>query len=432
MSYTANYQKIHFKTFGCKVNQYETQVLRELFLSAGFCEGSRKNSGIYIVNSCSLTRNTDRKVRQHIGEIQRLNPNAEIFVTGCGVLNPESNLKNIKGIRLFDGRDKKELFEKVTSVKSAGFSGIQNFEGRERAFVKIQDGCDNFCSYCVVPYLRGKPVTRSEGEILTGVKNLTANGFKEIVLCGINIGQYGLEVGENLVRLLKKILAVKKDFRLRVSSIEPNYVTEELIDLVAGERKLCPHFHLPLQSADDKMLKLMNRKYSVKDYFCLLDKIRRKIKGVSVTTDILIGFPGESDDNFENTLKGIEKGEFLKTHIFSYSRREKTASAKLEGHLPPKVIFDRRKKAEVTAQKVSYGFRKRFVNKEFDVLVEGRKDKSTGRRFGFTENYIEVQLKAERGLVNKICKVDITDVTMDKNLGILSRTCSKTNRREGR
>lgn len=420
MSYMVEAKTIYLKTFGCKVNQYETQVLRELFLGAGFCEGSHKKNDIYIVNSCSLTRNTDRKVRQYIEGTQRINPESKIFVIGCGVWNPESNLKNIKGIELFAGRGKKELFEKIVSSKTAEFFGIRNFEGRERAFVKVQDGCDNFCSYCVVPYLRGKPVTRAQEEILTEVKNLADNGFKEIILCGINIGKYGLERGENLAGLIKKISAVKKDFRLRISSIEPNYVTEELIDLMARERKLCPHFHLPLQSSDDKILKLMNRKYSSKDYFCLLDKIKKRIKDVSITADVLIGFPQERDENFKNTLKGIERGEFLKAHIFSYSRREQTASDKLDGHIPPKVIFERRKQAELTAQKVSYEFRKRFLNKDFDVLVENRKDKNTGRKFGFTENYIEVQVKAEDVLVNKICKASISKVTMNGNLAALA------------
>lgn len=187
-------------------------MLRELFLGNGFCEGNCKSSDSYIVNSCSLTRNTDRKVRQYIEETQRLNPSAEIFVTGCGVLNPESGLKNIKHIELFAGRDKKELFEKIALVKTAKFSGIRNFEGRKRAFIKIQDGCDKFCSYCVVPYLRGKPVARAEEEILTEVKNLADNGFKEIILCGINIGTYGLERGENLTELLKKSWPSKRIF----------------------------------------------------------------------------------------------------------------------------------------------------------------------------------------------------------------------------
>lgn len=421
MKCKTNSNTIHFKAFGCKVNQYETQALRELFLGAGFCENGRGNSDIHIVNSCSLTKNTDRKVRQYINEVRQANPEARIFVNGCGAFNSESRLKNIDGIEIFKGKDKRELFRRITGVKDYPVKGISSFQDRERAFVKVQDGCDNFCSYCVIPYLRGRPLSRATQEILTEIKNLVDNQFKEIVICGINLGAYGANQNENLIELLEKILAIKKDFRLRLSSIEPNYVSEELIKIMAENRKLCPHFHLPLQSGDDKILKLMNRKYLTSDYFHLLDRIREKVKDVSITTDILVGFPRETEENFKNTLKAMEKGRFLKTHVFSYSRREKTASAKLKGHLPRKTIIERRREAQVRAQKISYLFRKSFVNKMLDVLIERRKNKKTFRNFAFTDNYIEVQLKAPSYLINSIRPARITEVKIDENVATLAK-----------
>ncbi len=426
MKWKLNLKTVHFKTFGCKVNQYETQALRELFLGAGFCENGVGNSDIYIVNSCSLTKNTDRKVRQYINEIRQASPKSRIFVNGCGAFNPESGLEKIGGIEIFKDLDKRELFKKITGAKNDyPFKGIKSFQGRERAFVKVQDGCDNFCSYCVIPYLRGGPVSRPSRQILTEIENLVDNQYKEIIVCGINLGAYGLGQGENLTGLLKKILAIKKDFRLRLSSIGPNYVNEELIDMMAENKKLCPHFHLPLQSGDDKILNLMKRKYSTSDYFYLLDKIRKKVKDVAITTDVLIGFPQESEENFKNTLKAIEKGRFSKTHIFSYSRREKTASAKLKDHLSRKVIIERRREAWVRAEKISYLFRKNFVNKALNVLIEKRKNKETSMNFGFTDNYIEVQLEAPDYLINTIKAVRIIEVKIDRNVAVLAEKRQK-------
>jgi threonylcarbamoyladenosine tRNA methylthiotransferase MtaB len=420
MNWQTNSKTIHFKTFGCKVNQYETQVLRELFLKVGFNENSRTDSDIYIVNTCSLTKNTDRKVRQYIKEIKRLNPKAKIFVGGCGVFNPESGLENIKGIEIFKSKDKRGLFKRVVGVEDYSVDSICSFQGHERAFVKIQDGCDNLCSYCVIPYLRGRPVSRPKEEILTEIKNLVNNQFKEIVICGINLGAYGVNQDGNLIDLIRQILSIKKNFRLRLSSIEPNYVNQELINLMAENERLCPHFHLPLQSGDDEILKIMNRKYSIKEYFSLIDNIRKKVKDVSITSDVLVGFPQETEKNFKNTLKAIEKVRFLKTHIFSYSRRQLTPSAKLEGQLSTKTINERRKEAQKVAQKNSYLFRKKFINKTLPVLIEKRKNKETLRNFGFTNNYIEVQLEISDDLVNSIRNVKIIAVKKHENFAILS------------
>ncbi|MFH1857013.1 MAG: tRNA (N(6)-L-threonylcarbamoyladenosine(37)-C(2))-methylthiotransferase MtaB [Candidatus Omnitrophota bacterium] len=419
MKHKVDCKKIHFKTFGCKVNQYETQVARELFLKAGFSEGSRNDSDIYVINSCSLTKNTDRKVKQSINEIRRLNPNAKIFVMGCGVFNPESGLREIKDIEIFADKDKRQIFNKITGISACVAGGISGFEGRQRAFVKVQDGCNNFCSYCVVPYLRGKPVSRPEKEILNEIKNLLDNRFKEIILCGINLGLYGCERGGNLTGLLKKIAAFDGEFRIRLSSIEPNHVTKELIDLMADNPKMCPHFHLPLQSGDDVILKIMNRRYSTLDYFSLIDRVRKKVKDAAFTTDILVGFPQEKEENFKNTLLAIGKGDFLKAHVFSYSRRDQTASAKLDGHLQREIVIERRKEAEEKAFKVSYNFRKKFLNKPLRALIEKRRNILTARHYGFTDNYIEIQLKAVDVAVNDFREIKITDVRNKENLAFL-------------
>jgi threonylcarbamoyladenosine tRNA methylthiotransferase MtaB len=416
---------VKFFTLGCKVNQYETQVIREKFIHAGFQElEDSQPADIYIINTCTVTQTADQKSRHLIHYAHRENPSAKIIVTGCLTELDEDKIKNIDGVSLIvKNKDKNriiEIFEREDSQLITHNSElITNFAGHTRAFLKIQDGCNNHCSYCKVPKVRGASRSRPLDDIVREAESLVNNVFKEIVLCGICLGSYGRDLAgsPDLVDLIENLENIEGLLRIRLSSIEAGNVSDRLIQKMAQSKKLCRHLHIPIQSGDDEILKKMNRKYTRTDYLNLINRIKKSIPQVAISTDVMVGFPGESEINFKNTVDLIKGIMPLRAHIFPYSKREGTLAAiNFKKRLDYKIIKERVNYLKNIAAECSLTFKKQFLNKVMDVLIETRlKDKSEFWD-GHTGNYIKVMVKSGLSLKNQLIKVRLREIANDSIL----------------
>lgn len=413
-------KRVKFYTVGCKVNQYETQGLRELLSEAAFKEEKGKKADIYIVNTCTVTEEADRDSRRLIRRAFRLCPESRIIVTGCYADEvPPDTLKISDKIQILPNSQKHRIVDflglngnKPPEDRKGTFTPlkISDFKGHERAFVKIQDGCSNFCSYCKVPLVRGASRSRPQKEITAECKRLVKRGFKEIVLTGICLGAYRYRDIE-LVQVLEALENIKGEFRLRLSSIEPQLISNKLIEIMANSKKICPHLHIPLQSGDNDILKKMNRRYSIRDYLSLITKLNKKIRNIAITTDILVGFPQESERNFRNTARALKEICPLRTHVFSFSPRAKTAAFNLEGHIEREVVKARADLLKKVASECSYKFRKRFLGKKLEVLIESQRDKKSSSFCGYSENYIRIIVEnADKKDINSLREVKVKAV----------------------
>lgn len=441
MNSTNNDQKRFFiHTLGCKVNQYESQAIREILLKAGFIECiSKEIADIYILNTCTVTEKVDRESRHWIGLFHKANPQAKIVVTGCYAEQDTENIAILPGIaHIIKNQDKSRIADILSGEERAtqGPLFITDFKNHTRAFVKIQDGCDNHCTYCKVPIVRASLSSKPIDIIFEEVKGLAVNGFKEIVLAGICLGAWGRGLGSShtaknteahsssLIDVLKAINEIPVNFRIRLSSIEPKYVTDELIDFMAGNKRMCRHLHIPLQSGDDHILRKMNRGYTTEDYKKLVDKIRAKIEGVSITTDILVGFPGESDKNFMNTMNFIKEIMPSRSHIFTFSKRSGTPAYTMPSEIGQEILKKRYYELRSIALSTSYLYRKRFLGEKLDVLVETKRDKNSGRLTGYSDNYIKVLFEGSDELMGKIIPVRIEDLNLVYTEGIVKESAS--------
>ncbi|MCX5700827.1 MAG: MiaB/RimO family radical SAM methylthiotransferase [Candidatus Omnitrophica bacterium] len=396
---------VKFQTLGCKVNQYETQSIRERFLKHGFREVFvKKHSDICLINTCTVTAVADQKSRSIISRCINENPNALVIVTGCMVKNDSQALARIKGVDL------------IISKSFFADDGVSSFCGHTRAFLKIQDGCNNFCSYCKVPLVRGASRSKPLLEVVREALALAKNGFQEIVLTGICLGSYGKDLlaCQSLVDVLKAMEKISGISRIRLSSIEAGDITDGLINYMASSKKLCRHLHIPIQSGDDAILNKMKRRYTRRYYLKLIKRIKDKIPGISITTDCLVGFPGETEDNFQNTLKLLNQIKPLKTHIFPYSNREGTfASKDLRQLLNPAVIRTRISKLKKAADKAATLYKTKYLGKKMDVLFEGLAKDRVGYWEGYTDNYIRVMHQSGRVLKNRLLTLRLASICQD-------------------
>lgn len=418
-----------FYTLGCKVNQYETQSIRESFIKAGYHEVKfREASDIYVINTCTVTAKTDKESRRLIRGAHKRNPLAQIVVTGCYTELDEDEIKNIEGVSLIiKNRAKDKIVDIIDSKKTAHASGndkylqltISDFEERTKAFLKVQDGCDNFCSYCKVPLVRGRSVSRDMKSVLSEMRRLIIKGFKEIVLTGICLGAWGQDLSprRSLVDLLEQLIRLEGDFRIRLSSIEPKYVNPSLIKIITSSHKLCKHLHIPVQSGDDKILKIMNRPYTAEEYIDMIHMVRGEMPEASVTTDVLVGFPGEGEENFNNTYRALEKIRPSRVHIFSYSKREGTAAADLEEEIGRDVVKKRLSRLRDLALAISYRYRIDFLQKETNVLVERIRDRGTGLLKGYDDKYIRILFQGPDNYKGKIIPVKINRAELERTFG---------------
>jgi threonylcarbamoyladenosine tRNA methylthiotransferase MtaB len=401
--------KIAFHTLGCRANQYETDKMIQQVCSYGYeVVPYPQAADIYVINTCTVTAIAARKSRNTARHAKKLNPKAKVIFIGCDAeieSIPEADLVLSNKDKLKIGEVIKEMTRRETRDANPLSSPISQLPSLPvRANLMIEDGCENFCSYCIVPIVRGKIKVRPMDEVINEAKIMIERGAKEIVLTGINLGAYGMEpeaksLGSSRNRdfqsqvptLLRKLASLDGLLRIRLSSIEPMYVTDELIKVIKTEPKVAHHLHIPLQSGDDGVLKAMNRTYTSNEFLALINKVKKQIKDIAITTDIIVGFPGEDEKAFINSCKLAEKIKFSKVHVFPYSDRPKTKAFTMPGKCRSIDITKRAKKLGVLADKLMLSFNKSYKGKKLEILVEQR-NKRTGLLEGLTGNYIRVAL----------------------------------------
>lgn len=421
-------KKVAFYTLGCKVNQYETQAMTELFINDGYevCDFN-ESADVYVINTCTVTAMSDRKSRQIIRRTKKHNPNALVVVTGCYAQTNPDAVKKIEGVNLILGTNERAKIVSLVDSLSCDDSiscvndimknhefeklSINRYEERTRAFIKVQEGCNQFCSYCIIPYARGPIRSRNEDDVLLETKTLVANGYTEIIYTGIHIASYGLDTkNTSLADLLVKANKIDGLKRIRLSSIEPMTLNSEFIEKIKNCDKLCPHFHLSLQSGCDETLSRMNRKYTTQEYKNIVDGLRNSFSDVAITTDIMVGFPGETDEEFLKTSEFVKSIKFSDAHIFQYSPRNGTPAAKMSGQITPEVKEARSKQLIELCNQTRDEFVSSFIGKTVQVLFE---QPANGGYFeGKTANYITVRVKTDENLSGHFKNV-IIDSTKD-------------------
>ncbi|MBE7091832.1 MAG: tRNA (N(6)-L-threonylcarbamoyladenosine(37)-C(2))-methylthiotransferase MtaB [Clostridiales bacterium] len=409
-------------SLGCKVNQCEAEAIKTQMKDMGYeiCDFSKK-ADVYIINTCSVTKEGERKSRQMVRRAQGLNENAKICVTGCACQKEPEIFKNIEGVKIVCGNSKKHLLPKMIKEELSGIfvedmakydcydempdSAIE----KTRAFIKVQDGCNNFCSYCIIPYLRGRERSRKIENIIKESTKLRDMGFKEIVINGIHLSSYGKEwdFKPSLKDVVKEICNISGIERVRLGSLEPRVITDEFLKVLSENKEFCPNFHLSLQSGCDTVLKRMNRKYSTEEYFLAVKRIRGVFPSASISTDIITGFPGETDEEFNKTLDFVNKVGFAWVHVFPYSKREGTVAEKIPDQVIKQTKILRAHKLSELTDKIGKEYREQFVGKIKGVLCETNEN---GVQTGLIKEHIQVCFKSVP-IENEIIKVKITKVT---------------------
>lgn len=426
-------KKVAFYTLGCKVNQYETEAMSELFINSGYQVVDYDGyADIYVINTCTVTGMSDRKSRQIIRRAKKLNPGSFVIVAGCySQVSPDEVLK-IDGVnlvlgtkdrgnivRLYEENAHEEKQSKVDDImRCHTFENLSlsTFGDRTRAYIKIQEGCNQFCSYCKIPYARGPIRSRDFDEVMEETKRLAKKGFTEITYVGIHIASYGIDTkSRGLSDLLVEANKTEGIKRIRLSSIEPMTLNEEFATKIKACEKLCPHFHLSLQSGCDETLKRMNRKYTTDEYYKIVDGLRHHFPEVAITTDIMVGFPGETDEEFENTCRFAQKVAFADAHVFQYSPRPGTPAAKFENQVDPKVKDLRSKRIDAICQKSKDQFMKQFFGETREVLFE--QPVKNGYFEGKTANYQNVLVKTKDDLTGEYKKVLLKEIKNGSFIG---------------
>ena len=416
-------KKVKFSTLGCKVNQYETEAMAELFVKNGYEITEDYNCDVFVLNTCTVTNLSDRKSRQQISKIRSENSDAIIAVVGCYSQVSPDEIENIEGVNVILGtKYRKEIVElcelaqssnkiinKVESIgKNREFEEltINTEHSMTRAYIKIQEGCSQFCSYCIIPYARGPIRSRNIRDIVLEAKRLADNGFKEIVLTGIHVASYGKDLDNNdigLIDVIEDIGQIDKIKRIRLSSLEPRIVDKQFLDRLSKVEQFCDHFHLSLQSGSDSILKSMNRKYDTDLYEKTVNLIREYYPNAAITTDIIVGFPGETDEDFEQTLSFVDKIQFSKIHVFKYSNRKGTVASKMKNQVAGVVKKERSKLLIEKSKYYTDKFLDNMLNQPIKVLFESKND--DGYIKGYTTNYIRVKREYNPNLSNKIIDV---------------------------
>jgi threonylcarbamoyladenosine tRNA methylthiotransferase MtaB len=421
-------------THGCKINQYESELMIEMLENAGYVVlyGEDRGAEVYILNSCAVTSEAERKVRQTVRHLRKLNPDAKIILTGCYVQVPRTveEYKNL-GVDLVLGNlEKKRILSFINEVggyfnsryweeDDISFEIVENsVTERSRAFVKVEDGCNNGCTYCVIRFLRGTKIRSKPLEVVVKeIEKLVSKRHREIVITGLNLGKYGADLGLNLAQLLRTIAKLEGDFRIRLSSINPEDLTDELIEVIAQEERICNHLHIPAQSGSTSVLRRMGRKYTADYFISRVAKLREFDPFFSITTDIMVGFPGETEEEFKETLDFIKTVEFSKVHTFRYSQRPNTPAARFENQIPGNIKKERAEILIKHADNVAYEYRKKLVGKTTVVLVEGVQN---GIAYGYDEYYLLHESNC--GVTGEFSKVKICSVT---NEGVVSKVVQK-------
>lgn len=402
--------KVAFKTLGCRLNQYETDALAAQFKSNGYEVSEQETEAdIVVVNTCTVTNQSNHKSRYVIRHAGRINPSAKMIITGCMAESHADQLqKKFPDATVINNKGKSAIFHTVDSLVKGGNTDLsdkdhdlfsyQSFPGmfHTRSLIKIQDGCDNFCTFCIIPFVRGRAVSRKVSQVLENIKDVIAKGAKEIVLTGVNISRYESE-GLKFSGLVDKILNLDGDFRLRISSIEPDRFDDHFYTLV-GHPKLAPHLHLCLQSGSERILMQMRRMYSVKDFLAIVDRIRAVNPNFNFTTDIIVGFPGETEEEFEESMAIARRVGFGQMHIFKYSVRNNTRAERMADHIDEKVKTERSKRMHTLAEELASAYRAPFDNTEQRVLVEKW---NNGVASGYNDYYVPMEFNTDNKKRNR-------------------------------
>lgn len=414
-------KKVALHNLGCKVNAYELEAMQEMLEKAGYeIVPFAPGADVYIINTCTVTNIADRKSRQMLHKARKMNPEAIVIAAGCYV-QAQKNMENIDdAIDIVLGNNRKQdlLFVLENYKKGSGqekdlisldkpveYEELQLSSTGEhtRAYLKVQDGCNQFCSYCIIPYVRGRVRSRRKEEVLEEVLRLTKNGYQEFVLTGIHLSSYGVDCEDNLLELIKAVHEIEGVKRIRLGSLEPRIITEEFAQALGNMPKICPHFHLSLQSGCDETLKRMNRHYTTEEYYDKVALLRRVFANPAVTTDVIVGFPGETEEEFAVTKRFLEKVNFFEMHVFKYSRRRGTVAAAMDNQVPEQVKAQRSAGLLELERQQSAAYRQGYIGNEITILTEeAREIDGKEYRVGHTETYVKAAVLAEKAGGNQL------------------------------
>ena len=427
-------KKAALHNLGCKVNAYETEAMQQMLESAGYeIVSFGEEADVYVINTCSVTNMADRKSRQMLHRAKKMNPEAVVVAAGCYVQTKEQEAVVDEAIDIIIGNNMKhELVSKLDEFfrDHGKIDAVLDINDKEqvfeelyldkpsehtRAFIKVQDGCNQFCSYCIIPYARGRVRSRNMESVLEEVNRLAENGYQEVVLTGIHLSSYGIETGESLLRLIQEIHKVEGIKRIRLGSLEPKVVTEEFAESLSKLEKVCPHFHLSLQSGCDATLQRMNRKYTAEEYKLGCDILRKYFAHPAITTDVIVGFPGETEEEFATTKAFLEDIHFYEMHIFQYSKRQGTRAAVMKDQVPENLKKVRSAELIELGEKMSLEFRQHYLGKEEEVLFEESAE-IDGKQYyvGYTKEYVKVAKSSTEPLDNKIINGTLTKMLNDE------------------
>ncbi|TCO80050.1 tRNA (N(6)-L-threonylcarbamoyladenosine(37)-C(2))-methylthiotransferase MtaB [Marinisporobacter balticus] len=428
-------KKVTFYTLGCKVNQYETEAMGEVFEKAGYeMVDHEEHADVYVINTCTVTNLGDRKSRQFIRRAKRKNPKAIIAVVGCYSQTAPKEVASIEGVNIILGtNDRNKIVEYVEKAAESKMINavddimkIHEFEemtigeikGKTRAYLKIQEGCNQYCTYCIIPYARGPIRSRKIEDIVSEVKRLAKNHFKEIVLTGIHVASYGKDLkNTSLLDVIDAVHEVEGIERIRISSIEPTIMTEDFVKTLSNLKKVCPHFHLSLQSGCDETLKRMNRKYTTIEYKTIVERLRKYMPDASITTDIMVGFPGETEEEFEKTFEFVQEIGLSQIHVFKYSQRRGTPAAKYENQVPSKIKNRRSERLLTLANESLIKYHEKFIHTQRPVLFETESNEMQGYYEGLTDNYIRTFVQSKEDVEGKILLVVLEKILEEAVVG---------------
>lgn len=436
-----NAPTVAFHTLGCKVNFYDTEAIWHLFAESGYRQVDFDDrADVYVINTCTVTHTGDKKSRQAIRRAVRNNPDATVVVTGCYAQIAPGEVLGIPGVDLVVGtQHRDQLLQWVEQVREERrpYSAVANilaqrnfedldvptFHDRTRASLKIQEGCNHFCTFCIIPYARGLLRSRRPDSVLRQARRLVEAGYKEIVLTGIHTGGYGQDMdGYTLAMLLRELEQIESLWRIRISSIEASEITDELIDALAQSRKVCRHLHIPLQAGHNEILRRMNRHYTIEEYAQKLDKVRSALPELAITSDVIVGFPGETDEFFQATAEFVENQAFAQLHVFPYSRRVGTPAAKFSDQIPEAVKERRVEQLIALSKRLASRYSSIWAGRSLAVIPE-EKVNLRGREWlvGHADNYMKIAFAGSEDLLGAVCEVRVTEAGPDVTYGDLSR-----------
>lgn len=426
-------KKIALHNLGCKVNAYETEAMQELLVNNGYeIVPFQEGADVYIINTCTVTNMADRKSRQMLHKARKMNPDSIVVACGCYVQAKKDDIP--EGIDIVVGNNKKqnivEILENYEKEKKQDGHGeaaetyqdildinhekayedlhLSTAAEHTRAYIKVQDGCNQFCSYCIIPFARGRVRSRSRDSVLEEVKTLAVNGYKEVVLTGIHLSSYGIDCEDNLLSLILAIHEVDGIERIRLGSLEPRIITEEFVQTIAHLPKMCPHFHLSLQSGCNATLKRMNRRYTAEEYYEKCELLRKYFRNPALTTDVIVGFPGETEEEFAESKAFVDKVDFYETHIFKYSKREGTKAAAMKDQVPDQIKTKRSAELLELNRKKQAAYEEKLIGTTQEVLIEEKIMRNGEElQIGHTKEYVKIGVKNPNNLINQLVNVEI-------------------------